>query len=154
MKSIDANAAIIALFGISLAIVPAIAYDAFTPVMSFPASPATMPGRAIDVLQLVPGMTVDEMNAALTEMGLVGDIEAPETSYRVNERGVTVQTTPFVAHVSATTQQGSFTVDFAGPAAGNQAVEFTREVGYADVLTAQILIPSSRHSMPNTAPLR
>lgn len=117
----------------------AAAEELFLPKVIFPASHAALAGRAIDILDLVPGMDGAEVKAALSALHSADSIVEQQTSFRVASRGVTVQTADFLKSITAGKEDDSIEVSFTGPASGVQAFSIERTLRYADVLSAPTL---------------
>ncbi|WP_404401355.1 hypothetical protein [Pelagibacterium halotolerans] len=115
---------------------PATAGDLFVPAVSFPASRTSVPDRAIDVLGLVPGLSVEEARAALAAIHDPGAITEHTTAFTIGARGVSVQTEEFLGTMEAGRSDDRIEIFFAGPAAENQSFAVERVVRYPQVLTA------------------
>ncbi len=114
---------------------PVLAAGPFMPDVTLEASPTSVAGRSIDILDLVPGMTVEAVEHALADLHGADALATEMTSFRVGGRGVTVETVEFVSTLNAG-DDDNLKVFFAGPAAANQAFAIARTVRYSDVLTA------------------
>ena len=114
---------------------PTVAQDSFVPAVTVRASPVQIDGRAIDILALVPGMSVQEVKA-----GLAAHYTSPTTTeptyFQVGSRGVEIKTVEFISALKSGGSDDAVVAFFAGPAADNQAFAIEREVHYSDVLTA------------------
>lgn len=110
--------------------------EVFVPKVTFPAAHAVLAGRAIDILDLVPGMDGAEVKAALSALHPADSIVEQQTSFRVASRGVTVQTADFLKTITAGKEDDRIEVSFTGPASGVQAFSIERTVRYSDVLSA------------------
>ncbi len=94
--------------------------------------PATynLPGRAVDVLGIVPGMSPTAVRDILSKR--YGDVQTFQDNLGLEERGAAVSTAPFLTRMTAGTRSDQVTVWFATPTTGNGVVEVSRQLIYAD----------------------
>lgn len=104
--------------------------------MAVEASGAALDGRFIDILDLVPGMGVDEVMAGLAAHYAAESIAEQRTYFQAGSRGVEVKTVEFIQTVKSGDSGDAMVAFFTGPAAGNRAFAVERQVYYPDVLTA------------------
>lgn len=88
------------------------------------------PGRAVDVLGIVPGMSPDKVSAILK--AAYGTVRTDQANLGLEYRGVAVATQPFVTRMVAEKDGDQVTVWFATPTTGNGVVEVSRQTNHFD----------------------
>lgn len=119
---------ILAACALALTISAAHAEDIVPEVLMQPAI-SSVPGRAIDIRGLLPGMTPADARPVLSEILGTEPSEGLERT-ALRESGQTVTGIPFIKWLSGTVGSEETSVMFSGVSSGNQAVLITREAEY------------------------
>ena len=117
----------------------ALAEDVVPQVVMTPQQ-SQVPGRAIDIRGLVPGMTLDQARSSLEA---VFGFELNEMRERtaLREAGVTVTSIPFVKMLSGADETESMMAMFTGIGSGNQVMYVDRTAEYDEIAAAPLFDP-------------
>lgn len=112
----------------ALAVSSAQADDIVPDVLMQPAM-TSVPGRAIDIRGLLPGMTTSEVRSVLTDILGAEPGESMERTV-LSDSGIIIKSAPFTKWLSGQVGSEKTSVMFSGISSGNQAVLVTREAEY------------------------
>lgn len=119
---------IIAACAMALAVTSAQAEDIVPEVVVQPVV-SSVPGRAIDIRGLLPGMTTSEARAVLTDILGAEPGESIERTV-LYESGIMIKSAPFTKWLSGQAGSEKVSVMFSGISSGNQVTLITREAEY------------------------
>ena len=112
----------------------AFAAGPFTPAATFTPEITTIPGRAIDIIGVTPGMTPDEAKLALSQTYEADRLHVSEFGYRMGKDNVWVETTPFANEIRFDDMfddlSDRFSAKFTGPAGANRVATVERRVRF------------------------
>ncbi|WP_156464036.1 hypothetical protein [Devosia sp. Leaf420] len=110
-------------------VAPGLRADDIVPDRLMEASQSAIPGRQIDVIGLVPGMTPEEAIPVLTE--ILGEKPyASQSQTMLRDGGVSVTSVPFVSGLSGEANDEAFELFFSGLSSGNQLLMIRRQGEY------------------------
>ncbi|RYG87509.1 MAG: hypothetical protein EON59_07195 [Alphaproteobacteria bacterium] len=127
---------LVAAVAVAVTVASPAAAAPFTPTAAISLLKSEIPGRLIDVIGVVPGMTADEAREVLAATYAPDDIRLREQGYRMGKDNVWVETTPFPVEVSVDDFMRStgdtFSAKLTGLAGDNKVVVATRKVKFPE----------------------
>jgi hypothetical protein len=121
-------AAILAACAMALAVSTVHAEDIMPDILMQPAQ-SSVPGRAIDIRGLVPGMSIEEARAALAAVN-GGAIRENTYTTSLSGKGQMVSSVPYIKWLSIGDDTDKLSAMFSGISSGNQLTLIKREADY------------------------
>jgi hypothetical protein len=115
---------------------PTSAEDA-VPEVLMEAAVSTVGNRRIDILGISPGMTVEQVRAAL-DASVEGEVEEDLQRTVLSHSGIRVTGSPFIRQLAVETEQEEIEIEFSGISSGNQAILVKRDAIFEDPTSAPI----------------
>ena len=132
-----------AILATALISMPTFASDVVPANARIQVEPREIKGQALDLLGIVPGMTVQDFERRMNAHNIPGRIEREEGSVGGTINGVQIRTVSFVQRLLFTTQltdknnvSDHVNAVFSTPASGNRIMSLRRELNYHNAVEA------------------